>query len=975
MKKFAVLFLIFILIPRISYAWKSALPSTHHAVTEKAIKNIKESAEGSQYPDITRYFDRQIANWSSGLLDDKNAHGRISEDPNISQNLKDKALDYNGGPFEDWKTAMIERYQRMEFIQVPGESFFGDKSAYYYVGLMAHLIEDQCVPAHPANISHGGVPGDDMELWFWGKEATTVFTNQIIFFGKDPNIYYYDSKESKSSILTVQKKLKDWKYPMKGVIVKNRGVEYWKENASAKYTGQAFFPQQEKDWGLYGGEKINPFTKAVESEDIYTSEEPQAGTSEPKIVIEEPGIALGQLDMAVSYVAGLLQAISRSLPALVRDLHVDNPVMGLNGLKVSFRAMENRTQKVTYTARIYDTQGALKATPVRDRVEFLNAGADLPWEKDLEFTVQGKTDLGAELSDGEYTLALELKDDDGNSMPSASQPAGTGLQPPEEVDRDNLQENNTRVKFRISHQPQITHELVRQAEAGRDMVVLSTITAFNASVSKAEVWWRYVKNGGAWNKVAMGILTLPSPLQGEEKNNGRPFRGVIPGGALSAESGLEYFVYAVDSEGRSVTNPEGLNPERVVQTGQRVTVFSQSTDKIVLGDSSSGNDKLTVQFYLPQDMEFANELKFELYEANHDFAEVKSVLCTADCTRSSAEGAQIFQTPSRVIRDITQGRTSAGKYEVTLDRTQELTASNYVYFVRERDWSGEEIQSVIMKRHLPIGRNAAGLALSVQRGAAQDTVNLSASGSSRGYNAVSVFPNNNLYSAVGQSGIGPNYTVSVPKNGGVVRPPDGRLYSEPCEGCGGVSAAPNLGGGLTQAEDLRLPSSELNNGVVGAGLQPALEGANITYSAAIYSPFGSHDLLIGFSDVSRANPNNAPEIVSFILKEEQTSGQAIYVSAQITDLKKDGKQPGGIEWAKIFYRKAGEAAYQETLMKLDPGSESGMTIGGGFSVASSGESGGGVYSSAIPSQAANTEIQYYVSARDNEGNESTENIL
>jgi hypothetical protein len=140
-------------------AWKSALPSTHRPITVEAISLLQGS--GEDYQDITR-FQTDIADWSSGILDDGAAHGAYSDDGWTGYGWSE-AVKYNGGPFDRWWVILQDRYSTFAFNN-------GDRSAYYYAGLMAHLIEDQAVPPHAANVSHS--LWDDIEYWVWQVERT-----------------------------------------------------------------------------------------------------------------------------------------------------------------------------------------------------------------------------------------------------------------------------------------------------------------------------------------------------------------------------------------------------------------------------------------------------------------------------------------------------------------------------------------------------------------------------------------------------------------------------------------------------------------------------------------------------------------------------------------------------------------------------------------------------------------------------------
>lgn len=166
MNKNAFVLILILLFTSNSYGWWSAgagdtIPSTHRQISEKAIALIKQDNE--EYPDIAK-FSETIVGATSGPTDDELAHGKDDE-------LHPDAGKYNGGPFKDWwDLFVLPSYKRTQFT--------GDLNAYYRIGSMAHLVQDQAVPAHAANIfhlnrievSHIGItsyiiPADELESW------------------------------------------------------------------------------------------------------------------------------------------------------------------------------------------------------------------------------------------------------------------------------------------------------------------------------------------------------------------------------------------------------------------------------------------------------------------------------------------------------------------------------------------------------------------------------------------------------------------------------------------------------------------------------------------------------------------------------------------------------------------------------------------------------------------------------------------
>ncbi|MBI5207265.1 MAG: hypothetical protein HY934_05675 [Candidatus Firestonebacteria bacterium] len=407
------------------YAWRSEIAeiglSTHYAITEKAISLLSDA----EYPDIKKYFKDDIINWSSGLTNDAGAHGKYS-DPEIFYVGNPDAIKFNGGPFPKWWYGVTEKYTKFNFL--------GDKSAYYYIGLMCHLVEDQCVPPHAANVSHGITDKFENEAWIQRPSGGMVYNIDI-----DPTYYYFNDKRPRvSPIRYTQSQLPYWKYPSNGFFEEYRGLQFWIENTNStwKYSGQSFFPDPEKakddalkGWGRYGGPALlfGGYT------DIYIYMDLDKKSAD---------IIPDQLNEAVSFTAGMLMAVSKSLPPLVKDLKIASASAGVPkidlvvGNKISFKILENRTQKVNIYITIDEPfvippQMGVPPSPdyfsdklVKIDIDFelqpSTESNDLPWKGEYSFTWDGKLRNGKFPTDGEHTLYVLVQDKDFNESPAAS---------------------------------------------------------------------------------------------------------------------------------------------------------------------------------------------------------------------------------------------------------------------------------------------------------------------------------------------------------------------------------------------------------------------------------------------------------------------------------------------------------------------------------------------------------------------------
>ncbi|MDO8803068.1 MAG: hypothetical protein Q7R35_01435, partial [Elusimicrobiota bacterium] len=287
--------------------------STHYHITESAV-NLLNTTTG--YPDIRRFGDK-IIKATSGPRDDANAHGKIT-DAEVGQIGRDDAANFNGGDFIKWWNYSDHKYKKRNFV---GSGY----NAYYYIGLMAHLVEDQAVPAHSANIFHLDPP-DGLEKYAGAASLgpTAVSSKE---FGKDPRVYYYMVGDTgKSIIKNTQDKLPFWTSPS------NNNQQFWKETDFPeiyKYTGQGFWPETDLGWGHYGGDG---------GMDIYPLENDTTYTK---------GISQNQLNEAASYTAGMLMAVSQSLPPLISTFSITSAtVNGPAGAQINFTLLENRLPAV-----------------------------------------------------------------------------------------------------------------------------------------------------------------------------------------------------------------------------------------------------------------------------------------------------------------------------------------------------------------------------------------------------------------------------------------------------------------------------------------------------------------------------------------------------------------------------------------------------------------------------------------------------
>lgn len=209
MRYLGCVFLLTVAIQGNSHAWWSLeLVGYRGLDTHRKITNAvtAKHEDGSEYADIKK-FSSVITEGASTQGNDEKAHGKLLAG-DTTYPLADLAARFDGGPYELWYKRGLDRYKNGQFSG-------GTDSAYFYFALMTHLVEDQAVPAHAANIFHaktindarylplpliGGIPTnpDDLEARAsdYGMEPRIGFDlNNEKDFGKNPVSAYYDDND------------------------------------------------------------------------------------------------------------------------------------------------------------------------------------------------------------------------------------------------------------------------------------------------------------------------------------------------------------------------------------------------------------------------------------------------------------------------------------------------------------------------------------------------------------------------------------------------------------------------------------------------------------------------------------------------------------------------------------------------------------------------------------------------------------
>lgn len=159
--------------------------SVHEKHSERA-RNILILKDGGPGTSEWRIYGSLIDEATGTVRNDANSHGNViialgerdKEGPeDLTDELRKAPLAFNGGPFYRWWTRIIEANGQYN-LGLPSRPANGlgswrrpmlptrdAKPVYRYMGYMTHLVQDNCSPAHAANIRHGIYEG--IEYWHW----------------------------------------------------------------------------------------------------------------------------------------------------------------------------------------------------------------------------------------------------------------------------------------------------------------------------------------------------------------------------------------------------------------------------------------------------------------------------------------------------------------------------------------------------------------------------------------------------------------------------------------------------------------------------------------------------------------------------------------------------------------------------------------------------------------------------------------
>ena len=378
--------------------WHSLFGSTHKKIAKEAINRINKGA----YPDIEAAKDELRSGAAS-----ESGHADFWRDNGGNP----KALWGNGDKKN--QGGVLGNYKALN-----------PEAAYHALGVICHLTQDMTVPAHAANIKHLSSEALEEYADFAGKIGQVP----EIASSKLPYEYYQIAQDETRS------RLSSWLNP-------DTGRQFWLPSPLAPKLGQdtTFGPR-----GDYGGGK-----------DTYAfwqggSNNGHGAASNRIMITRFPEICSERLGTAAGYTKAVMESASRLLPPLVKDLEVYPNVVTPGGkVKISFTALDNRTRDIRCSVRVtgpggqevYRVEGMaalekIKPAPFNSSNNDSSAVVELfPESFMLNRRLSVELD-GRKLTEGKYTVEVQLTDEDGNTIPA-------------DVNADSVRENNSRTGLSV----------------------------------------------------------------------------------------------------------------------------------------------------------------------------------------------------------------------------------------------------------------------------------------------------------------------------------------------------------------------------------------------------------------------------------------------------------------------------------------------------------------------------------------------
>jgi hypothetical protein len=392
--KFAVIGFAAFSLTSSALAWHSVLGSTHEKISKKAYEFVDKGI----YPDLS-------------LASEEIQDGSSSESGHESNHT-------GGGKMRDWWYGGDERATLYGGV-LPNYAKFAFKGAYFNLGRMVHLTQDQAVPAHAARIPHGwgGKHLDGMEKY--AQYDADFDPVPSVDYSKQPYDYYQELQNNTRDLLPT------WVNP-------KTSEPYWRLAAGAPLRGKdvTLGPT-----GSYGGGK-DSYTYSVPAPAPDPVDAHTVSNDKPEMASLNPEIARERLAIAAGYTRAMIEAASKKLPPLVSGLAISaNVLVPGQKMEISFTALENRTKHVSY-AVVVERSGGRPETVLAGVIELNDpARGEYLFSRGVTLSWDGLI-AGRAPEEGSYRLEVRLTDEDGNMVPAR-------------VNADSVRENDTKAVFSV----------------------------------------------------------------------------------------------------------------------------------------------------------------------------------------------------------------------------------------------------------------------------------------------------------------------------------------------------------------------------------------------------------------------------------------------------------------------------------------------------------------------------------------------
>jgi hypothetical protein len=279
--------------------------------------------------------------------------------------------------------------------------------------------------------------------------------------------------------------------------------------------------------------------------------------------------------------------------------------------------------------------------------------------------------------------------------------------------------------------PHVAPIVVHAVHDNVDTLLKAQITTFLSNVAEVKAFYRPASQSNS----------LYTPLNMTLGNF--YYEATIPGVGISVNQGLEYFIYARDTAGKSSSFPPGISdPGQYTGVGFKAVVYSEGNNgKMVVGDSDTSNDSVPIRVFLPDAIPSGHRVNFEVYKANRDFS-------------------QRLRLAQNVLNAI-PGNTPSGFYSFSFDG-RSLFPGNYTYSLVERNASDQFVKRLVFGGRLTVVKPLADVQVSIAPGSPNDQVTVNVSGTAQPLVAVTLFGGQSPYRSFSQAGAGPTYSFNVP---------------------------------------------------------------------------------------------------------------------------------------------------------------------------------------------------------------------